>query len=179
VWREGAVLPAAVQAALTRVMGHCGRQGPAGALQSLAVPAATPPPAASALLTLALVAIVSPAGPDDDDYTGELLPYITGEKQAPLPTYFIGGWGQGSKQTLKALPGALWGWGWWQGGLLPGAARPGHLCISRSSSHSITTCLLAYQQTKTSPRIPPVIPVPAACPPPARPPACLQPQTQM
>jgi hypothetical protein len=43
------------------------------------------------------------AGPDDDEYTGELLPYITGEKNAPLPTYFVGGWGHGSKQALEAL----------------------------------------------------------------------------
>lgn len=46
-----------------------------------------------------------PAGPDEGDYAGELLPYITGEKQAPLPTYFIGGWGRGSKQALEALSG--------------------------------------------------------------------------
>jgi hypothetical protein len=45
------------------------------------------------------------AGPDDDEYTGELLPYITGEKNAPLPTYFVGGWGHGSKQALEALAG--------------------------------------------------------------------------
>lgn len=45
-------------------------------------------------------------GPDDADYTGELLPYITGEKKAPVPTYFIGGWGHGSKQALEALAGA-------------------------------------------------------------------------
>ncbi|PSC76403.1 Zinc finger CCCH domain-containing 64 [Micractinium conductrix] len=42
-------------------------------------------------------------GADDGEFGGELLPYITGEKQAPLPTYFIGGWGSGSKQALEAL----------------------------------------------------------------------------
>lgn len=45
-------------------------------------------------------------GADDGEFGGELLPYITGEKQAPLPTYFIGGWGSGSKQALEALSGA-------------------------------------------------------------------------
>ncbi|KAL4423189.1 hypothetical protein ABPG77_000322 [Micractinium sp. CCAP 211/92] len=46
----------------------------------------------------------APAGGSDDaDYNGELLPYITGEKKAPVPTYFIGGWGHGSKQALEAL----------------------------------------------------------------------------
>lgn len=44
------------------------------------------------------------SGPDDDEYSGELLPYITGEKKAPVPTYFVGGWGHGSKQALEALP---------------------------------------------------------------------------
>ena len=46
------------------------------------------------------------AGADDGDYEGELLPYITGDKQAPVPTYFIGGWGQGSRQALEALSGS-------------------------------------------------------------------------
>lgn len=49
--------------------------------------------------------LLLPAGPDEDKYTGELLPYITGEKQAPVKTYFIGGWGHGSKQALEALDG--------------------------------------------------------------------------
>lgn len=47
-----------------------------------------------------------PKGSDDADYTGELLPYILGEKMAPIPTYFIGGWGNGSKQALEALAGS-------------------------------------------------------------------------
>lgn len=132
----------AVQAAMTRLMGHYGRDRRRPGRRSLS-PCLPPlrrrrlPPAASALLTLAPPAFVSPAGPDDDDYTGELLPYITGEKQAPLPTYFIGGWGQGSKQALEALPGASGGWGWWQGGPLPGASRHRRLCSSRSRSYSI------------------------------------------
>lgn len=54
------------------------------------------------------------AGPDEGDYAGELLPYITGEKKAPIPTYFIGGWGGGSKQALEALAGATGCW-WWHG----------------------------------------------------------------
>ena len=33
------------------------------------------------------------------------MPYIKGEKQAPVKTYFIGGWGHGSKQALEALEG--------------------------------------------------------------------------
>ena len=54
-----------------------------------------------------MLCMASPAGPDEGDYTGELLPYITGEKKAPIPTYFIGGWGAGSKQALEALSGAV------------------------------------------------------------------------
>lgn len=34
------------------------------------------------------------------------MPYIKGDKQAPVKTYFIGGWGHGSKQALEALEGA-------------------------------------------------------------------------
>lgn len=46
------------------------------------------------------------AGSDDENYRGELLPYIVGEKKAPVPTYFVGGWGEGSKQALEALAAA-------------------------------------------------------------------------
>jgi diadenosine tetraphosphate (Ap4A) HIT family hydrolase len=42
-------------------------------------------------------------GADDADYVGELLPYINGEKSAPVPTYFIGGFGLGSSKALAAL----------------------------------------------------------------------------
>lgn len=46
------------------------------------------------------------AGADDADYNGELVPYITGDKKAPVPTYFIGGFGAGSRQALEALAAA-------------------------------------------------------------------------
>lgn len=43
------------------------------------------------------------AGSDEAEYVGELAPYLSGEKTAPVPTYFIGGSGLGSKQALSAL----------------------------------------------------------------------------
>lgn len=46
------------------------------------------------------------AGADDAEYAGELLPYIKGDKKAPLPTYFIGGYGAGSQQALASLEAA-------------------------------------------------------------------------
>lgn len=72
-------------------------------------PAATPWHACCLCGCALMLCMDCPAGPDEGDYTGELLPYITGEKKAPIPTYFIGGWGAGSKQALEALSGALLG----------------------------------------------------------------------
>jgi len=46
------------------------------------------------------------AGSDEADYVGELTPYIAGDKVAPIPTYFSGGFGLGSKQALSALAAA-------------------------------------------------------------------------
>jgi len=42
-------------------------------------------------------------GSDDDPCPADTLRYFTGEKQPPLPTYFIGGFGAGSKQALSVL----------------------------------------------------------------------------
>jgi lariat debranching enzyme len=50
--------------------------------------------------------LTSATGSDTAEYQGQLLPYLTGEKKAPLPTYFIGGWGLGAQQALEALPAA-------------------------------------------------------------------------
>ncbi|KAL6784615.1 CGL125 [Auxenochlorella protothecoides x Auxenochlorella symbiontica] len=43
------------------------------------------------------------AGPDDGEYQGPLLEYLTGGKAAPLPTYFMGGWGGGAVSVLEAI----------------------------------------------------------------------------
>ena len=44
------------------------------------------------------------AGPDDADLIpDQLAPYISGEKSAPIPTYFIGAYGLGSIKTRTAL----------------------------------------------------------------------------
>jgi diadenosine tetraphosphate (Ap4A) HIT family hydrolase len=43
------------------------------------------------------------SGSDDADYIGELQPYISGDKTPPIPTYFIGAYGLGSKAALAAL----------------------------------------------------------------------------
>ena len=46
------------------------------------------------------------AGADDADFLGELSPYINGTKTAPVPTYFIGGFGLGSTKAVAALAAA-------------------------------------------------------------------------
>ena len=86
-----------------RVGAAPGRQG------QLAGPSRCPlPPPVAQHAHRRCVSAPSP-GPDEGDYAGELLPYIKGEKQAPVPTWFIGGWGRGSRQALDALAGAAGG----------------------------------------------------------------------
>lgn len=43
------------------------------------------------------------SGADDAEFEGEYAPYLNGEKQAPIPTYFIGGYGLGSNNILTKL----------------------------------------------------------------------------
>lgn len=33
----------------------------------------------------------------------ELLPFLNGEQQVPIPTYFIGAWGQGCRQSVARI----------------------------------------------------------------------------
>lgn len=59
--------------------------------------------AASALRPPLTLPALSLPGGDDAEYQGELTPYLKGEKRAPVPTYFVGGWGAGSRAALEAL----------------------------------------------------------------------------
>jgi hypothetical protein len=90
----------------------CGRTGPEGPRRFAAGPAragdsrargarATTPPAARQLLRR----LCTCAGPEDDaaEPDSELVEYASGARIAPLPTYFIGGFGRGSTRALAAL----------------------------------------------------------------------------
>lgn len=44
-----------------------------------------------------------PLGSENEEYTGQLEPYLSGGKKVPVPIYFIGGFGRGSHHILAKL----------------------------------------------------------------------------
>ena len=44
-------------------------------------------------------------GTDDVEYAGQLEAYLEGSKVAPVPTYFVGGFGHGSRYVIEKLSG--------------------------------------------------------------------------
>lgn len=51
-------------------------------------------------------AFFEPTGSEKEDYAGQLEPYLEGKKQAPVPVYFIGGIGRGSRLSVARLQGS-------------------------------------------------------------------------
>lgn len=43
---------------------------------------------------------------DTDELAADILPYFTGEKIAPVPTYFIGCYGAAAQKAMQALSNA-------------------------------------------------------------------------
>ena len=53
-------------------------------------------------------AVCAPIGPEGDsaEPEAELLEYVTGSREVPVPTFFIGGFGAGAAAAEAALDGA-------------------------------------------------------------------------
>lgn len=50
-------------------------------------------------------AFCEPEGSENEEYSGQLEPYITGKKTVPVPVYCIGGIGRGSRHIVETLRG--------------------------------------------------------------------------